>query len=79
MATTDLKSNPDFLPDIDKIVKRIATHYQLQKKYTPPGHDCNQFTMPAVPPAWRVCPINLFRGELWISFVQHLAPASAPA
>jgi hypothetical protein len=56
MATPDLKSNPDFLPDIDKIVKRIATHYQLQKKYAPPGHDCNQFTMPAVPPEWRAMP-----------------------
>jgi hypothetical protein len=56
MATADLKSNPAFLPDIDKIVKRIATHYQLQKKFTPPGHDCNQFIMPAVPPQWRTIP-----------------------
>jgi len=56
MATADLKSNPAFLPDIDKIVKRIAMHYQLQKKYTPPGHDCNQFVMPAVPPEWRNIP-----------------------
>jgi hypothetical protein len=53
MATADLKSNPEFLPHIDKIVKRIATHYQLQKKFTPPGHDCNQFVLPAVPPPWR--------------------------
>lgn len=56
MATPDLKSNPDFLPDIEKVVKRIATHYQLQKKYTPPGHDCNQFMLPAVPPEWRNIP-----------------------
>jgi hypothetical protein len=34
MATADLKSNPDFLPDIDKMVKRIVTHYQYQKKCT---------------------------------------------
>lgn len=56
MATADLKSNPEFLPDIDKIVKRIATHYQLQKKYAPPAHDCNQFVLPAVPPEWRAIP-----------------------
>ena len=56
MATTDLKSNPDFLPDIQKIVERIVTHYQFQKKYTPAAHDCNQFTLPDVPPAWRELP-----------------------
>jgi len=56
MATADLKSNPAFLPDIEKIVKRISTHYQLQKKFTPPGHDCNQFVLPAVPPEWRAIP-----------------------
>jgi hypothetical protein len=32
MATADLKSNPDFLPDIDKMVRRIVTHYQFLKK-----------------------------------------------
>lgn len=53
MATTDLKSNPDFLPDIQRIVERIVMHYQLQKKFTPAGHDCNQFMLPAVPPEWR--------------------------
>ena len=56
MATTDLKSNPDFLPDIQKIVERIVTHYQFQKKFTPVGHDCNQFMLPAVPPEWRELP-----------------------
>jgi hypothetical protein len=56
MATGDLKSNPDFLPDIDKMVKRIATHYQYQKMYMPPGHDCNQFRLPEVPPLWREIP-----------------------
>lgn len=56
MATTDLKSNPDFLPDIKKIVDRIAMHYELQKKYTPAGHDCNQFKLPDVPPEWRELP-----------------------
>jgi hypothetical protein len=56
MATADLKSNPDFLPDIGKMVKRIATHYQCQKMYMPPGHDCNQFVLPDVPPEWRAVP-----------------------
>jgi hypothetical protein len=53
MATGDLKSNPDFLPDIDKMVKRIVTHYQYLRKTMPPGHDCNQFVLPDVPPPWR--------------------------
>jgi hypothetical protein len=53
MATADLKSNPEFLPDIDKMVRRIVTHYQCLKKYIPPGHDCNQFELHDVPPAWR--------------------------
>jgi hypothetical protein len=56
MATADLKSNPDFLPDIEKIVKRIAAHYEYQKMYTPAGHDCNQFVLPDVPPEWRAVP-----------------------
>jgi hypothetical protein len=53
MATGDLKSNPDFLPDIDKMVKRIVIHYQYLRKTMPPGHDCNQFVLPDVPPPWR--------------------------
>jgi hypothetical protein len=56
MATRDLKSNPDFVPDIKKIVERIVVHYHSQKKYTPDGHDCNQFELPAVPPEWRDVP-----------------------
>jgi hypothetical protein len=60
MATADLKSNPDFLPDIDKMVRRIVIHYQYQKKTMPPGHDCNQFVLPAVPPAWRELPEPTF-------------------
>jgi hypothetical protein len=56
MATPELKSNPDFLPDIEKIVKRIAIQYQYQKMYTPATHDCNQFAMPDVPPIWRDMP-----------------------
>jgi hypothetical protein len=38
------------------MVKRIATHYQYQKMYMPPGHDCNQFVLPDVPPEWRAVP-----------------------
>jgi hypothetical protein len=53
MATGDLKSNPDFLPDIDKMVRRIVIHYQYLRKTMPPGHDCNQFVLPDVPPPWR--------------------------
>ncbi|WP_036168843.1 toll/interleukin-1 receptor domain-containing protein [Massilia sp. 9096] len=60
MATADLKSNPDFLPDIDRMVRRIVTHYQLQKKTMPPDHDCNQFILPDVPPAWRELPNPIF-------------------
>jgi hypothetical protein len=56
MATTDMKSNADFIPDIDKIVKRVALHYHYQKMYTPPSHDCNHFVLPTVPPAWRDIP-----------------------
>jgi hypothetical protein len=53
MATAELKSNPDFLPDIDRMVKRIAAHHQYQKRYTPPGHDCNLFKLPDAAPPWR--------------------------
>jgi len=56
MATSDLKSNPEFLPDIQRMVDRIVTHYELQKKFTPVGHDCNQFVLPDVPPEWRDLP-----------------------
>lgn len=63
MATADLKSNPDFLPDIDKMVKRIAAHYAYQKKHTPLDHDCNQFVLPAVPPEWRDVPDLTFPKE----------------
>lgn len=60
MATADLKSNPDFLPDIDRMVKRIVTHYHYQKKSMPPGYDCNQFVLPDVPPPWRESPDPTF-------------------
>lgn len=63
MATGDLKSNPEFLPDIDKMVKRIALHHAYQKKHTPPDHDCNQFVLPAVPPPWRDVPELRFPQE----------------
>lgn len=56
MATPDMKSNPDFIPAIEKIVARIVQHYELQKISTPSGHDCNQFVLPDVPPEWRSLP-----------------------
>jgi hypothetical protein len=62
LATLDMKSNADYLPDIRKIAQRIALHYQYQKKYTPAGHDCNHFVLPDVPPEWRESPDNLFPG-----------------
>lgn len=56
MATPDIKSNMDFLPDIEKIVERIVQHYQILKKCSLSGHDCNQFVLPGVPPEWRDLP-----------------------
>ena len=56
LASGDLKSNPQFLPDIKKIVQRIARHYQLLKRSTPPGHDCSRFVLPEIPPQWRAVP-----------------------
>jgi hypothetical protein len=53
LGGTELRKNPDFLPAIEKIVDRIALHYEYQKMYAPSDHDCNQFVLPAVPPAWR--------------------------
>jgi len=53
MATGDMKSNADFIPDIQKIAARIAQHYECQKNATPAGHNCNHFVLPAVPPEWR--------------------------
>ncbi|UUZ47784.1 hypothetical protein LP420_32365 [Massilia sp. B-10] len=35
MATSDLKSNPDFLPDIKRLSERIVIHYQYQKGTRP--------------------------------------------
>jgi hypothetical protein len=46
----------DFLPDIEKIVDRIVQHYQILKKCSLTGHDCNQFVLPAVPSEWRDIP-----------------------
>ncbi|GGE64506.1 toll/interleukin-1 receptor domain-containing protein [Massilia psychrophila] len=56
MATTDMKSNLDFIPDIKKIATRIAQHYVCQKNHTPASHNCNQFVLPAVTPEWREKP-----------------------
>jgi hypothetical protein len=56
LATADLKTNPDYLPDIDKVVQRIASHYHLLKGAAPPGHDCGRFEMPAIPAEWRAIP-----------------------
>ncbi|HAT30514.1 MAG TPA: TIR domain containing protein [Janthinobacterium sp.] len=56
LASCDLKANPDYLPDIAKIVQRIAKHYHLLKNSTPHSHDCGCFVMPDIPPEWRAVP-----------------------
>lgn len=56
LATNDLKTNPDFLPDIEKIVERIAAHYHYLKHCIPPGHDCSLFQLPPIPDEWRASP-----------------------
>jgi hypothetical protein len=53
MATADLKSNIDFIPDLQKIATRIAQHYECQKMHTPASHNCNHFELPDVTPEWR--------------------------
>ncbi|MES2075273.1 MAG: toll/interleukin-1 receptor domain-containing protein [Pseudomonadota bacterium] len=56
LATGDLKTNPDYLPDIERIVQRIAAHYHCLKRYMPPEHDCSRFVLPDIPPEWRAIP-----------------------
>jgi len=56
LASSDLKTNPEFLPDIEKIVQRIAAHYHYLKRCIPPGHDCSRFVLPDIPPEWRAIP-----------------------
>ena len=56
LATGDLKANPDYLPDIARIVARVARHYHLLKAATPVGHDCGRFVLPPIPPEWRAIP-----------------------
>jgi len=56
LASGDFKTNPDFLPDIQKIVQRIVSHYHCLKNCTPPEHDCRRFVLPDIPPEWRASP-----------------------
>jgi hypothetical protein len=56
LASGDLKANPEFLPDIKKIVQRVAAHYHQLKRCIPPEHDCSQFVLPPIPPEWRALP-----------------------
>lgn len=60
LASGDLKTNPDFLPDIEKIVQRIAAHYHYLKNSIPPGHDCSRFVLPPIPAEWRASPAPHF-------------------
>lgn len=63
LATGDLKTNPDFLPDIRKIVDRITTHYHCLRYNMPPDHDCSRFVLPPVPPEWRAAPVPTSHAE----------------
>jgi len=56
LASGDLKTNPDFLPDIEKIVLRIVAHYHHLKRNMPRDHDCSRFVLPDIPPEWRAIP-----------------------
>lgn len=56
LASADLKTNPEFLPDIEKIVQRIVAHYHHLKRSMPRDHDCSRFVMPDIPPEWRAVP-----------------------
>jgi hypothetical protein len=56
LASGDLKTNPDFLPDIDRIVQRIVAHYHCLKHYMPVEHDCGRFVLPDIPAEWRAVP-----------------------
>lgn len=56
LASGDLKTNLDFLPDIDRIVQRIVAHYHCLKHYMPTEHDCGRFVLPDIPPEWRAVP-----------------------
>ncbi|MCE3263891.1 MAG: hypothetical protein K0R43_2970 [Pseudoduganella sp.] len=53
LATGELRANPDFLPDIRRIVDRVTMHYHCQKASMPPEHDCRDFVLPPAPPEWR--------------------------
>ena len=56
LASGDLKTNLDFLPDINRIVQRIVAHYHCLKHYMPPEHDCGRFVLPDIPAEWRAVP-----------------------
>lgn len=60
LATGDLKTNPDFLPDIRRMVERITMHYHYLRYSIPPDHDCSRFVLPSIPPEWRPAPPSHF-------------------
>jgi hypothetical protein len=60
LATGELKSNPDYLPQIVTLAERIATQYHLLKMHIPAQHDCNQFVLPDVTGRWRDLPDFVF-------------------
>lgn len=54
LAMGDLKSHPEFVPQVERLANRIGWLAHVQKNIVvPPGVECNQFTLPDVTPPWR--------------------------
>ena len=61
LASDQLKSHPDYVPQIETLAHRIGTLYHEQKEIiVPPEFGCNQFALPAVTPPWRDTPVSNF-------------------
>lgn len=61
LATGDLKSHPEFVPQIETLANKIGMLYHVQKKIAvPAGFECNQFALPEVTPQWRDTPDSDF-------------------
>lgn len=54
LATSELKSNPEFIPQIQKLVERISLQYHLLRLATVPADfDEKLIVLPDVIPPWR--------------------------
>lgn len=56
LATPSLKSNPEFVPQVQRLAKRIAEQHATLRKADIPPFDCNQIALPAVTQPWRDMP-----------------------